>query len=267
MSEPLIVKASEWNDAQLKQQQPVRDERLIKDLPDTFNKILAKADLAAAADSMEQNEYSEEVATLSSGLSIHFVMLYMHKVIAAIAQAEPSEELTKHKQVVKKEFSKLEFLFVSKFHSLMEEICQAVMMGLDAIANTERQALLMVHNFAQIKTDQCLAPYLITDTAGNHTFVQGKQFHDYFKSLLQFVQHAVTLYKSAQTHNDITAHASQCILGDNVEQKKLVCNVLEAIANVKNGFGDGEWAVVSECWKTQFPRLFNGAQSTQMWSP
>ena len=101
MSEPLIVKASEWNDAQLKQQQPVRDERLIKDLPDTFNKILAKADLAAAADSMEQKEYSQDVATLSSRLSSHFVMSYMHKIIAVINKAEPSEELAKCKEVVK----------------------------------------------------------------------------------------------------------------------------------------------------------------------
>ena len=113
MSEPLIVKAIEWNDAQLKKQQAVQDECLIKDVPDTFPKLLAKADLAAAADSMEQNEYSEEVATLSSGLSIHFVMLYMHKVIAAIAQAEPSEELTKHKHAVKNEFTKIEFVYRS----------------------------------------------------------------------------------------------------------------------------------------------------------
>ena len=103
MSEPLIVKASEWNDAQLKKQQAVQDECLIKDVPDTFMKLLAKADLAAAADSMEQNEYSDEVATLSRGLSSHFVMLYMHKVIAAIAKAEPSEELTKRRQVAKQE--------------------------------------------------------------------------------------------------------------------------------------------------------------------
>ena len=53
----------------------------------------------------------KEVATLSTRLSIHFVVLYMHKIIAAIAKTTPSEELTEHKQVAKKEFAKIEVLF------------------------------------------------------------------------------------------------------------------------------------------------------------
>ena len=153
MSEPLIVSASEWNDAQLKKQQAFQDECLIKDVPDMFPKLLAKVDLAAAADSVKQNEYSDEVASLSSELSSHFVMLYMHKVIAAIDKAEPSEELTKHKRVVKHEFEKIEVAFMSQFHNLIEKYCLTGMKGFDEIAHTEQQALLMVQNFAQIKTD------------------------------------------------------------------------------------------------------------------
>ena len=119
----------------------------------------------------------------SSKLSSHFVMLYMHKVTAAIAKADPSEELTKHKHAVKLEFEQIEFAFLSQFHNLMETYCLTGMNGFDALADVEQQALLMVHNFAQIKTDQCLAPYLITDTTGNHAFVKGKSFHDYFETV------------------------------------------------------------------------------------
>ena len=97
MSEPLIVKASEWNDAKLKQMQAVENKSLIKGAPDTFVEVMKKADLTG-------------------------VVTYMQKIISVIAKAEPSEELAKDKQAVKKYYSKLEFLLVSKYNSLMEEI-------------------------------------------------------------------------------------------------------------------------------------------------
>ena len=57
MSEPLLVKATEWNDTKLKQQEAAENKCLIKAVPDTFPDLLQKADLASA-DNMETVEYS-----------------------------------------------------------------------------------------------------------------------------------------------------------------------------------------------------------------
>ena len=242
MSEPLLVKATEWNDTKLKQQDAAENECLIKAVPDTFPDLLQKADLASA-DNMETVEYSQDVAKSASRISSQFVMKYMHKVIAGIAKAEPSEELAKHKQVVKQEFAKVEFWFLSQFHHEMQTYCQLGELGFDATASAEQQAQLMVENFGQIKTDACLAPYLLNDDT---SFVKGKSYLDYGKSLLQFVQSTEALCKSAHLKSfsdNIADLASQWMLGGNVEQK-LVCNVLEAVGNVKNGFDDGRWSLI-----------------------
>ena len=52
MSEALLVKATEWNDTKLKQQEAAENECLITAAPDTFPDLLQKADLASA-DNME----------------------------------------------------------------------------------------------------------------------------------------------------------------------------------------------------------------------
>ena len=81
--------------------------------------------------------------------------------------------------------------------------------------------------------------------------MKGKSFLDYIQSLLQLVRHAVTLYKSAEASNfsdDISACASQWMFGGN-EDQQMVCNVLEQVDNVKNGFDDEKWAAVIDRWK------------------
>ena len=253
----MIVKATEWNDAKLKLQEEAQNDCLIKDVPNTFQKLLQTVVLDSAGDSMEPEEYSEEFATSSSWVSCRFVKKYMNKIVGAITKAEPSEELAKCKQVVKHEFHKIEFLFLAKSHRLLQTYCELAVRGFDATASAEQQAELMIHNFDQLKTDACLAPYLLTDTTSSTAFVKGKTFLDYIKSLLHLVQHAVTLYKSAEASNfsdDISAHASQWMLGGN-EDQKLVCNVLEQVDNVKNGFDDEKWAAVIERWKQLAPAL------------
>ena len=120
MSDPLLVRATEWNDTKLKQQEADENECLIKAVPDTFPDLLQKADLASA-DNMETVEYSQDVANSASRISSQFVLKYMHKIIAGIAKAEPSEELDNHKQVVKQAFTNAEFWFLLQFHKDMQK--------------------------------------------------------------------------------------------------------------------------------------------------
>ena len=79
MSEPLLVKATEWNDTKLKQQDAAENECLINAVPDIFPDLLQKADLASA-DNMEAVEYSQDVANSASRISSQFLMKYMHKL-------------------------------------------------------------------------------------------------------------------------------------------------------------------------------------------
>ena len=210
VSEPLIVRATEWNDAKLKQQEADHNESMVKDVPNTFQKLLQKTDWDAG-DGGE--EYSEEVATSSSRVSSHFVIKYMVRIASALGNAGPSEELAKCKEATKQAFQKIEFLFLAQSHRLLQAYCVLAVRGFDGVATAVQQIELLIHNFDRMKADARLAPYLLSahDASNNTTFVKGKSFVDYVKSLLQLVQHAVVLYKSVEASSfsdDISAHAA-----------------------------------------------------------
>ena len=118
----------------------------------------------------------------------------------------------------------------------------------------------MIDNFEQLKTDAFVVPYLLTDKTAcvaNTAFVKGKAFLEHSNSLLQFVQHSVTLYESSGASNfsdNISARAARWMLGGN-EDQKLICNILGQVDKVKHGFDDEKWATVTAKWKQIVPAL------------